>query len=150
MKIWKEREWSHFLRGLSKRSVCLLWLTAETLTVKSSVFHHIALMMGCSDYASHWPILLVESFLRLSYSPRPPFLLTWTGTTYHTTNVCYFRHLDRVLQFQAAINYRLVEIYNKCFFHRTEIWWWLQLGTPLKLKNWYLKKRPQMDPYFTI
>lgn len=95
-------------------------------------------------------LLLVESSLRLSYSPRSPFFSTGTETTYHTTTMCYFRHWDRVLQFQAVINYWLFEIYNKCFFHRTEIWWWLQLATPVKPNNCCLKKRSQTDPYFKI
>lgn len=133
-------EANNLLRDMNKRTVCLLWLIV--LRVKSSLFHHIALTMGCFDYTIPWPILLVES-LRLSYSPRPLFSLTWTETTYHTTNVCYFRHLDRVLQFQTVINYWLFEIYNKCFFHRTEIWWWLLLETQLNLKNWCLEKRPK-------
>lgn len=95
-------------------------------------------------------LLLGESSLRLSYSPRSPFFSTGAETTYHTTNMCYFRHWDTVLQFQAVINYWLFEIYNKCFFHRTEIWWWLQPATPVKLNNCCLKNRPQMDPYFKI
>lgn len=148
--IKKERKSSNFLRDLSKRSVRPLRPIAATLRVKSGLFHHIAWTPGCFDCAIPWPILLVESVLRILYSPRPPFFLTWTETTYHTTNVCYFRHFHGVLQFQAAVNYWLFEIYNKCFFHRTEIWWWLQLGAPLKLKNRYVKKRPQVDRYFKI
>lgn len=81
---------------------------------------------------------------------RDPLLWTGAETTSHTTNLGYFRHWDTVLQVQAVINYWLFEIYNNCFFHRTEIWWWLQSAAPVRLSNCCLKKRPQMDPYFKV
>lgn len=94
---WKKKskkkvtEANNLLRDMNKGTICLLWLIV--LRVKSSLLHRIALTMGCFDHTVPWPILLVES-LRLSYTPRPLFSLTWTENTYHTTNVCYFRHLD--------------------------------------------------------
>jgi len=78
---------------------------------------------------------LLKTFI---FSKASLFLdLDWNHIPYHKRML--FQAL-RILHFQATTSYWLFETYNKCFFHRTGIWWWLQPGAPLKLKNWYLKR----------
>lgn len=96
--LWKEKkkaesvkefcQWSEHKECLSSETNC--WNTEGQKQFISAHSTNEGILWLCCPLTRS----ISGKLLKTSYSPRPPIFLTWTETTYHTTNVCYFRHLE--------------------------------------------------------